>query len=59
MPAVLLNPVLADGARVVLAATPKHWPNRLVDKERAADSHRPKAIHNMQRSCRIASRHAT
>jgi hypothetical protein len=32
---VLLNPVLADGARVVLAASPEHWPNGLVDEERA------------------------
>jgi hypothetical protein len=39
-PALLLNPVLADGARIVFAAAPKHWPNCLVDEERAAESNR-------------------
>jgi hypothetical protein len=37
MLAVLLDPVFADGARVVFAAPPHHGSNRLVDEKRAPD----------------------
>jgi hypothetical protein len=36
--ALLLNPVLADGARVVLAPAPRHRTNGPVDEEGASDS---------------------
>ena len=37
MPAVLLDPVLADGTCVVFAPAAQHRPNHLVGKERPTD----------------------
>ena len=35
---MLLDPVLADRASIVLAAAPHHRPNRPIDEESAPDS---------------------